>query len=37
MSEVDVTESDNLIQGTWFIVGRCLKVLFDSGVTHSFV
>jgi len=32
-----VTESDNLIQGTCFIAGRCLKVLFDSGATHSFV
>jgi len=37
MSRVNVTESYNLIQGTCFITGRCLKVLFDSGVTHSFV
>jgi len=29
--------SDGLIQGTCFIVGRGLKVLFDSGATHSFV
>lgn len=28
---------DNLIQGTCFIAGRCLKGLFDSEATHSFV
>jgi len=37
MSGAEVTEADNLIQGTCFIVGRCLTVLFDSGVTHFFV
>ena len=37
MSGAKVTESDNLIQGTCFIAGRCLKVLFDSGATHFFV
>ena len=37
MSGAKVIESDNLIQGTCFIAGRCLKVLFDSRATHSFV
>ena len=37
MSEAEVSKPDNLIQGTCFIAGRCLKVLFDSRVTHFFV
>jgi len=37
MTGAEAAGSDGLIQGTCFIAGRGLKVLFDSGATYSFV
>ncbi|XP_068467087.1 uncharacterized protein [Phaseolus vulgaris] len=37
MSGAEASQSGNLVQGLCYIAGRCVKVLFDSGVTHSFV
>ena len=37
MTGAEAAGSDGLIQGTCFIAGRGLKVLFDSRATHSFV
>jgi len=37
MSGAETSQSGNLVQGVCYIAGRCVKVLFDSGATHSFV
>ena len=37
LSGVDVAQSDDLIQGMCFISQVPLVVLYDSGVTHSFI
>ena len=37
MSRAEASQSGNLVQGVCYIVGRYVKVLFDSGATHSFV
>jgi len=37
MTGIKADRSGNLIIGSCVIIGRCLHVLYDSGVTHSFV
>lgn len=37
MTGAEASQSGNLVQGVCYIAGRCVKALFDSGATHSFV
>jgi len=37
MTGAEVAEDHDLIQGTCFIKGKTLNVLYDSGATHSFI
>jgi len=37
MSGAEASQSGNLVQGVCYIANRCVKALFDSGATHSFV
>jgi len=37
MSGIETAQNHDLIQGTCFIKGKILNVLYDSGVTHSFI
>lgn len=37
LSGVEASESDDLIQGTCFIDGTQLTLLYDSGATHEFI
>lgn len=37
MSDVEVSQSKDLIQGNCDIVGNSFTVLYDSDATHSFI
>ena len=37
LSSTEIAQNHDLIQGTCFIKGKTLNVLYDSGATHSFI